>query len=156
MPWYKCETDPRDPESEIYKNEYYQVHIRRYPDLQGRGPEMVHLSFKRIDQSTLISYRDKMKIKDQFVGAECEAVELLPARSREVDTANQYHLWCINDPMFRFPFGFQGRRLVSAVSYPGGVQEPWPEGEEPNDCASQEDLIALVETMIKQKKEVEG
>jgi hypothetical protein len=38
-------------------------------------------------------------------------VELFPAESRLVDTANQYHLWVMADAEYRFPFGYQ-RRLV--------------------------------------------
>jgi hypothetical protein len=41
-------------------------------------------------------------------------VELYPARSREYDTANQYHLYVVKDPAVRFPLGFDfGERVAS-------------------------------------------
>jgi len=36
---------------------------------------------------------------------------LYPAESRRVDTSNQYHLWVMKDPMFKFPFGFKERMV---------------------------------------------
>jgi hypothetical protein len=140
-PFVLCEPDPQTPEAEIYRNSRYQVHVRRYHASDG-GPDLVHLSFKRLDQAPLIPYRDKMRFKDEFVGPETEGVELLPARSREVDTANQYHVWIVDDATFRFPFGFTQRR-VSDVSIDGAVQEPWPPGERPADCLSREELGRL-------------
>ena len=72
-PFVPCEADPRDPGSDIYRNSRYQVHVRRQTAQNG-GPDLVQLSFKRLDQKILIPYRDKMRIKDFFLGAECEAV----------------------------------------------------------------------------------
>jgi hypothetical protein len=60
-----------------------------------------------------------------------------------VDTANQFHLWIIDDPMFRFPFGF-AQRCVADISVEGTVQEPWPEDERPGDCLSKEELTQLM------------
>jgi hypothetical protein len=142
-PFVPCGPDPRDPGSNIYRNSRYQVHVRRQKAQNG-GPDLVHLSFKRLDQQISIPYRDKMRIKDAFLGAECEAVELFPARSREVDTANQFHIWGIDDTTFRFPFGF-AERCVSDISLGGAVQEPWPDGERPADCLSKEELTQLFE-----------
>jgi hypothetical protein len=144
-PWtsfVRCEPDPLDPESDIYRNSRYQVHLRRFKAQDG-GPDLIHLSFKRLDRGIFIPYRDKMRIKDELVGPECEGVELYPARSREVDTANQYHLWIIDDPTFRFPFGF-AERCVSDISVAGIVQEPWLPDERPADCLSQEDVLKLM------------
>jgi hypothetical protein len=137
-PLVLCDPDPRIPDAQIYRNSRYQVHVRRYHASDG-GPDLIHLSFKRLDQAPLIPYRDKMRMKDELCGAECEGVELFPARSREVDLANQGHLWIIDDATFRFPFGFQERR-VSDVSMGGSKQEPWAENEKPADSLSQEEL----------------
>ncbi|GHO61327.1 hypothetical protein KSC_002190 [Ktedonobacter sp. SOSP1-52] len=121
-PFVQCEKDPRDPESEIYRNSRYQVHRRRFK-AHDSGPDLIHLSFRRLDRGTFLPYRDKMCIKDELVGPECEGIELFPARSREVDTANHYHLWIIDDPTFRFPFGFT-RRLVTEATIGDARQEP--------------------------------
>ncbi|GHO62588.1 hypothetical protein KSC_014800 [Ktedonobacter sp. SOSP1-52] len=110
-PFVWCEKDPRDPESEIYRNSRYQVHLRRLKASDG-GPDLIYLS-----------YRDKMRIKNELIGPECEGVELLPARSREVDTSNHFHAWIIDDSTFRFPFGFTQRLVTEAALY-GARQEP--------------------------------
>lgn len=107
---------------EVWQNSRYQVNVRRqYSDDGSR--QMVHLSIKRLDKQPVGGerYRDFMLIKDTLVGAECEGLEIYPARSREADSANQYHLWCIRDPTWRVPFGFVGRRFVLNGS---GKQEP--------------------------------
>lgn len=141
-PFIRCKPDPRDLESVIYRNSRYQVHLRRLK-ARDEGPDLAHLSFKRVDSGIFIPYRDKMRIKDELVGLECEGVELFPARSREIDTANQYHLWVIDDPTFRFPFGF-AERCVSDVSVAGVIQEPWAPEEKPADCLSEEEVIKLM------------
>src|SRR6185437_12429486 len=85
-----------------------------------------------------------MRIKDELCGKTYEAVQLLPAREREVDLANHYHLWLRDDPTYRFPFGFT-ERLVSDVSINGAIQEPWPPDERPTDCLSAEEVHALMQ-----------
>jgi hypothetical protein len=144
-PFVQCAPDPRSPSAALYRNSRSQVHVRRYAAIDG-GPDLVHLSYKRHDQGIFIPYRDRMRLKDWFVGPECEAVELYPARSREVDGANQYHLWCIDDPTFRLPFGF-ARRLMTDGSGDGVAQEPWPPGERPADCLDQEQVLSLIKEL---------
>ena len=142
-PFVRCEKDPDDPDCDIYRNSRYQVHVRRLKAHDG-GPDLIHLSFRRLDRGIVVPYRDKMRIKDEFIGPECEGIELFPARSREVDTANHYHLWIIDDPTFRFPFGFT-RRLVTEATIGDARQEPWPANERPADCLSEEEMRALLQ-----------
>ena len=65
-----------------------------------------HISFKRHDRSDdgKIPWQHKQWIKNDICGVEAEGVELFPAESRILNTANQYHLWVLadNKPM---PFG---------------------------------------------------
>ena len=109
----------------IAKNSRYQVNIR---GLTAKPPfgRIVHLSIKRLDKERVgrERYRDFMRIRDELIGPQFEAVEIYPPRSDEVDTANQYHLWVFLDRDFRLPFGWHGQRLVSSVSPVGGKQEP--------------------------------
>ena len=93
---------------ETYINSRYQVVLRRNLTDDGEGGvlEMVHLSIKRIDQLPIRDWRDMQRIKNELVGPNCEGVELYPAEDRVVDTANQYHIWCVNSGAFRFPFGW--------------------------------------------------
>jgi hypothetical protein len=72
-----------------------------------RGPdnEIALLAIRRHDWQPCSDWRDKQAIKNQIAGAEREAVELYPAESRVVDTANWYWL-CVLPPGERVPVGF--------------------------------------------------
>ena len=90
----------------IFINDTYQVAITV-------ESQFLHLSIKRRDRESIHDWRDLQEIKNQLVGADCEAVELYPAESRRVDAANQYHLYAVNDPFYRFPFGYKARFVMS-------------------------------------------
>jgi hypothetical protein len=105
---------------QVWKNNRYQVHTRPIP-----GADMVHLSIRRLDREPIRDWRDLQRIKNQLVGPECEAFELFPAESRLVDGANQFHLFAVTDPTFRFPFGFDSGRWVTSESGAGAVQRPY-------------------------------
>lgn len=109
----------------IYLNSRYQVNARKLHGPAG-FPDIGHLSIKRLDKERVgrEKYRDFMRIKDEICGEEYEAVEIFPARSDEIDTANQFHLWVFLDPAFRLPFGWHGQRLVSSTQPINGKQEP--------------------------------
>jgi hypothetical protein len=64
---------------------------------------MAHIEYHRRDRAPIRDWRVGQRIKNQLVGAEWEAIELYPAESRVVDTANSWHLWC----MEWMPFGFE-------------------------------------------------
>jgi hypothetical protein len=102
---------------EVWLNDLYQVNVRR-------NDECVHLSIKRRDKNPVTDWRHKQQIKNQLVGPECEAVELYPAESRLVDTANQYHLWACSNPETRIPVGWFEARMISSESPDGGQQRP--------------------------------
>ena len=99
-------------EGQTYLNDLYQVNVREAAQ-SGEWPAMVHLSIKRLDRQPIHDWRELQTIKDELVGPENEGVELYPARSRIVDTANQYHVFVLKDPESRFPFGFQGRVVTN-------------------------------------------
>ena len=103
---------------EIYLNDIYQVNVIRESG-------WVHLSIKRRDKEPVTDWRHKQAIKNQLVGEECEGVELYPAESRLVDTANQYHLWCLRDPAQGFPIGFGGGRFVTSEEGGGSTFTVW-------------------------------
>ena len=94
---------------------------------------VVHLSIKRLDNDVIVDYRDLMAIKDELVGEEHEALMLFPARSREHDTANQYHLWIpvmkSGEPVL-IPFGWDNGRHVYDGSKLGASQRPFKESAE--------------------------
>jgi len=89
----------------VYVNDVYRVRVRNMPPF-------VQLLVSRHDGQPCANWRDFQRIKNEIVGPECEGIELFPAESRLVDTANQYHIWVIPDASYRFPFGYK-ERLVS-------------------------------------------
>lgn len=114
---------------DLWKNDRYTVHVLRF---EGEGPggcAIVQLSIRRNDRAPARDWRDFQRIKNQLVGPECEAVELYPAESRVVDTANQFHLWVVADPAYRWPVGFHAGRVVSSESSGGSVQRPLQKAE---------------------------
>ena len=93
----------------IWKNLDYQVAVKKW---EHDGIPLFHLSIKRVDRKPVRDWRDLKRIKNQLVGEEVEAVEIFPAESRLIDTANQYHLWGVLDPKVRVPFGWHDERIV--------------------------------------------
>lgn len=107
---------------EVWQNDEFEVALSNLDNDFGSIP-FVHLSIKRRDKEAIHDWRKLQEIKNALVGPECEAVELYPAESRLVDSANQYHLWVFADPNFRLPFGFT-ERLVMDVPGGGAKQRP--------------------------------
>jgi hypothetical protein len=60
-------------------------------------------------------YDDFMRIRDELVGPDHEAVEIYPRRSKEVNTGHAYHLLVRADAEHRFPLGFRYGRDVSVT-----------------------------------------
>ena len=56
-------------------------------------------------------WRHMQRIKNDIAGPEREAVELFPAESRLVDTANEFWLWVLPEGE-QFPFGFSERKVA--------------------------------------------
>jgi len=107
----------------IYVNDTYYVQVRK-------APPVVHLNVARHDGRPCTSWKDLQQIKNELIGPENEGVELFPAESRLVDTANQYHLWVMADPAYRFPFGYANRLVFEKPLIWYGVDDMPPhEGE---------------------------
>ena len=110
----------------VFVNNLYQVNVRKVEPV-GDNPPMLHLSIKRRDKDRIgpEKYRHFMRIKDELCGEDAEACEIYPSRRREVDTANQYHLWVLPEGT-PFPFGFfPEQRTVYGESDGGSRQHPF-------------------------------
>ena len=70
-----------------YVNEIYQIMVEEY------APGCLHLNIRRRDGGMVKDWRHFQQIKNEIAGPEREAVELYPAESRLVDSANKWHLW---------------------------------------------------------------
>lgn len=112
-------------DAEIWMNDTYTVHVWRElpPDMNPTGIPCVWLSIRRNDREPCRDWRDFQSIKNQLVGAECEAFELYPAESRVVDTANQFHLFVLTE--HRVPLGFPtGSKDSNPNPFGNAVQRP--------------------------------
>lgn len=115
---------------ECWQNEKYTVLLVMHSTEDFLLPEgTAWLSVRRNDREPLADWRDIQAIKNQLIGPECEAVQLFPAESRLVDTANQYHFVALRDPGQRFGFGFTFR-AVSDTGLLGSKNKPL-EGKTP-------------------------
>lgn len=108
----------RPEQQEMWKNDLYTVVVTR----NDKGVH--HLSIRRNDRKPAHDWRHFQQIKNDIAGESIEAIELYPAERRLVDTANQYHLWCL-PPGQTFPFGFiNGNVSDDTQGFPGAVQRP--------------------------------
>lgn len=106
----------------FYANSHYLVFHRVMESDDPEVPNGVHLSMRTVENDIRHDWREMQRVKNELVGPEWEAVELYPAESRVVDTANQFHLWCFP---FRLGFGF-GAGIVddTLTETLGGKQRP--------------------------------
>lgn len=96
---------------EMWLNDKYVVIVKRWDD-----GNVEYLSIRRKDRGHARDWRDFQRIKNDIAGPEIEAVELFPAESRLVDTANQFWLWCVH-PGDSLPLGFKEGRIVSGSDF---------------------------------------
>jgi hypothetical protein len=124
------------PEDEIWLNNIYQVNVR----IVAQGA-VKHLSIKRRDKVAIHDWRELQRIKNAIVGNECEAMEIYPAESRLVDTANQFHLWAFTDPEYKIPFGFDYGRVVMDEDngQDGSKQRPFGK-DKPEDMTTYDEV----------------
>lgn len=92
---------------EMWMNDLYTVVVQRTSE-----GAVAHLSIRRNDREAAHDWRDFQAIKNQLAGTEAEAIELYPAESRLVDTANQYHLF-VMPPGALDEVGFNFGRVVN-------------------------------------------
>lgn len=110
-------------DEEQWANDLYVVHLRRMVPKDEDTPPMIHLSIRNQDRSARHDWRDFQRIKNQLAGPEWEGIELYPAESRLVDSANQYHIWCV--PV-TFGIGFPRRMVMKQAQ--GDIAFPMAKG----------------------------
>lgn len=140
-----------NPSEELWANDLYLVNVRRdvpcdgIKDDNGNPVLLTHLSIKNKDRSAKVDWRNFQYIKNQIVGEENEGCELYPAESRLVDGANQFHIWCFQNPEMKFPFGFNGGRVISERAFiDGQTQRPFPYNRKPKDLKESEERIGIL------------
>ena len=108
--------------NDIYRAE---VHPIEAPMLsQGPNPlNVTELSITRHDKEAIYNSRHFQMIKNDIFGQEREALELYPAESRLVDSANTYWLYVLPEGI-TVPFGCRAGRFVQDAQDPRVKQEP--------------------------------
>ena len=96
---------------EVWANNLYECNVRKIPDAKLKN-DIIHLSIKNYDRNTDIPWQHKQWIKNEVLGREYEGLELFPAESRMINTANQYHIWCLPKGIV-VPIGWFEGRVVS-------------------------------------------
>ena len=108
---------------EIWINDNYQATVRRvvgpawFDETEEcfngfGGIEVTWISIRRIDREPIHDWRDLQRIKNDITGPESEAMEIYPAESRLMDTANQYHLFAFPATKeLSIPIGFPMRAV---------------------------------------------
>lgn len=104
-PRYAAALNDEIREREMWKNDRYTVTVTRNDE-----GHVTCLSIKRNDGGAVRDWRHMQKIKNQLAGSEAEAIQLFPAESRLVDTANQTWLW-VFPPGVKLPLGFPDRAV---------------------------------------------
>jgi hypothetical protein len=122
---------------EIWLCADYQVAVDKSPQHGFKGVTLWHVSIKRRDKEPIHDWRDLQEIKNQICGPEVEAMELYPAESRKVDSANQFHLFAfIKDSKRkrapRLPVGWT-TRYVTDDTLITGKQRTTEEAEPKNE-----------------------
>jgi hypothetical protein len=128
-----------DLDGEAFINDTYTVFRRRLS--QG----VVHLSIRRNDREACHDWRDFQRIKNELTGPEWEAVELYPAESRLVDSANQYHLWAVDQ---KLDLGFSSRLVTDGATIDGAKQRPLPDDW---DQTSSDEVSRQIAEMVQAK-----
>ncbi len=112
----------------MYRNSRYFV--KKTPLEEGGWM----LSIRTTENDARHDWREFQRIKNELCGPECEAIELYPAESRLVDTANQYWVHVLPEGM-RIPVGFNDRLVMKpGDGSDGTTQRPWEPGDEPPDA----------------------
>ena len=137
----------------VVVNSRYQVTVYMRDHGEPWGV-IAHLSIKTHDKQPRHDWRDMQRIKNEVVGEQFDAVEVYPAESKLVDTANQYHLFVFGH--LQLPFGFQTRLVADGVSIiaPKAAQRAFEPGRRPPDCLDGAAFDRHVDTVAQEAADV--
>jgi hypothetical protein len=130
----------------IFLNSRYQVAVYPVEHPPNGMPPFVHVSLKRLDNIAITDFRDVQRIKSELIGPESYAFQVFPPESELVDTANQYHIYCLvpyteDGEWPTLPYMMRDGRYVCQEPPPGGRQRSFTEDMAPDDL--EKDVIPL-------------
>ena len=88
---------------EKFGNDLYVVEFVPLGSKEGMG-EHILLKVRSRRSSKPPTYSDLMKIKDELIGEQAEAVQVYPSRDREKRDVQETCLWCFTD--YVWPIGY--------------------------------------------------
>lgn len=99
---------------ELWVSRKFIVHVTRIEldEALGFPSPVTELSVRRQDRRRIRDWRELQRIKNALCGPEREAMEMYPAESRLVDTANQYYLFVLPEGSY-WPFGMRSREVLT-------------------------------------------
>ncbi len=136
----KADSDVLKGTERFFANSHYLVFTRVLEANDPTEPNGLHLSMRTVENDTRHDWREMQRVKNELAGPDWEAMELYPAEERVVDTANQYHLWCVP---YRIGMGFN-TRFVRDADDPlsgGAVQRPHVPGTPLTDDATTKGML---------------
>lgn len=95
-------------DDKVYQNKNYRVTVQSRGIKAGMG-ELIELGIER-KADLPAEFEHLMRIKDQLLGFDCEAVQLYPARDRELETDKTILLGFVpvgGEPAYRWPIGYE-------------------------------------------------
>jgi len=95
--------------------------------------------------------RPQAASKTNWFARSREGLEIYPAEERLVDSANQFHLWVFDSPIFRFPIGFRERLVAEGPYRSAAQQRPWEPGSRPEDCVDSATIERRADSMLWQE-----
>jgi hypothetical protein len=140
-----------------YQNSLYFVVVSKMGVMTRRGVATGYcLSIRSEDREARHDWRHFQRIKNELCGPEYEAVEIYPAESRLVDTANQYYLWVLPEGE-RMTFGFDERLVVEDTGASGARQRPWDPDCRPSDLkvVDEKDDESYVRSLLRDTPNIE-
>jgi hypothetical protein len=88
---------------DVYRNREYTATVSEVATGDDYFGVVTYLMCARNDGAAVHSWLDLQQIKTQLIGAEAIALEVYPAESHLLDTANCYHLWILRGRAQNFP-----------------------------------------------------
>lgn len=139
----------------VYINDKYQVAVREFENPQFGG-EWVHLSIKRIDKEVIHDWRDLQEIKNMMVGPENEGIELYPAESRRVDSANQFHIFVLKTEGAKFPIGYNERLVMNETNPETGAKQRSFDGSLAAKSLKQKTIDRIIQQQVNEMMKKRG
>lgn len=131
-------------EYSLWGNNHYTVGLEITHSTVEGNPDLIHISIHDHERSTRHDWRDFQFIKNELVGPEQEFMEIYPAESRLVDTANEYHLWGFRGVKITDSVGMRERLVTENPPAKGAVQRPFADYLRPEDLMDEDKIKAVL------------